>query len=132
MSEKPTNTSVEVVSRADPSFERGKMIGFPGQTCEAANVEALEPPIGEGEPYWAERVSNWVCVDSWLYVEEGSWPPGTGITDDGNEQQGASGINLLDPSSPLYWILMFVSLSTIFGSAAAIWVVVRRRLPNLE
>ena len=126
MSEKPTNESVEVISRADPSVERGKMFGFPGQTCESANVEALEPPTGEGESYWAERVSNWVCVDTWQYVADGTWPPGEGTSGD-EEQQEASGINLLDPSSPLYWIMMFVALATIFGSAAALWVVFRRR-----
>ena len=35
--------------------------------------------------------------------------------------------SLLDPSSPLYWIMLFVALSVVFGSVVTVWVAVRKQ-----
>jgi hypothetical protein len=45
-------------------------------------------------------------------------------TDEENEGLASS---LLNPSSPLYWIMLFVALSVIFGSAVSLWMVAKKR-----
>jgi hypothetical protein len=41
-----------------------------------------------------------------------------------SEDDGLSS-SLLDPSSPLYWVMVFVALSVVFGSGVAVWMAFR-------
>jgi len=68
--------------------------------------------------------NNCVCVEEkWACTELACVQDETKLTDPESNLFSS----LLDPSSPLYWIMMFVALSVILGSGASLWMLVRKR-----
>ena len=83
-----------------------------------------EEPIVESECNEGET-KNVDCNS--CFCSDGEWACTTmecGGSQSSTDEGGISA-SMLDPSSPLYWIMVFVALSILFGSGVAVWMAFR-------
>ncbi|HIF45849.1 MAG TPA: hypothetical protein EYQ73_03520 [Candidatus Poseidoniales archaeon] len=130
-----------MVSRMDPSYQRGDAIAFPGVLCDGDTVQfnVVSSTITVTK---ADQLSGWTCVDSWQLIdlspdvivdpiiddtpdENETEQPCVGICDDTNDKtQGES-----EKTDPI--IMLSIVMGVIVLGAIAVMIFSREGKPEV-
>ncbi len=91
--------------------------GGGGGTSPSQCTDGDTKTIDEGCNTCTCESETWVCTELACVTDE----PQTG-----QDEGGDLAARLLDPSSPLYWVMVFIAMSVILGSVVSLIVVSRR------